>query len=206
MVMTVLKVYFRKKEPSVIQYRDYKNFSNEKFRNDELFRSKIETSRLDILVNIVLKVLNKNAPVKKRYIRANEAPFMNKVLKKAIMKRSQLRNVFLNKRKLESQVAYNKQRNYCTSHLRKEKRNYFESNDTAKTSDNKMFWKTVKPMFSNKRVNRESITLVKDDKILSENLEVAETFNAFFSNIVKEMNKSLGQEHLTEAYHIEDPV
>ena len=66
---TSLKVYFKKKEPSVIQYRDYKNFSNDKFRNDllnELIRSKIETSRLDIFVNTVLKVLSKNAPVKKR--------------------------------------------------------------------------------------------------------------------------------------------
>ena len=69
-----------------------------------------------------------------------------------------------------------------------------------------MFWKTVKPMFSNKSVNRESITLVKRDKILSENLEVAETFNAFFSNIVKDMSIAWGQELLTEADHIEDPV
>ena len=80
-----------KKGPSVIQYRDYKNFSNDIFRNDllnGLIRSKIETSRLDTFVNTVLKVLSKNASVKKRYIRANEALFMNKVLKKVITKRS----------------------------------------------------------------------------------------------------------------------
>ena len=41
---------------------------------------------------------------------------------------------------------------------------------------------------------------------MSENLEVAETFNAFFSNIVKEMNISLCQKLLTEADHIKDPV
>ena len=84
MVMTVLIVYFKKKGPSVIQYRDYKNFSNDKFRNDllnELIRSKIETSRLDIFINTVLKVLSKNVPFKNRYVRANEAPFMNKVVK-----------------------------------------------------------------------------------------------------------------------------
>ena len=86
---------------------------------------------------------------------------MNKVLKKVIMKRSQLRNVFLKKRTLESQVAYNKQRNYYTSLLRKEKQNYFENVDTSKISGNKMFWKTVKPMFSNESVNRESITPCK---------------------------------------------
>ena len=58
----------------------------------------------------------------------------------------------------------------------------------------------MKPMFSNKSVNRERITLVKGHKILSENLEVAEGFNAFFSNI------SLGQELLSQADQIEDPV
>ena len=154
----------------------------------------------------MLKVLSKNAPVKKHYIRANEATFMNKALKKAIIKISQLRNVFLKKRTLESQVAYTVQRNYCTRLLRKEKQNYFEKIDTSKISDNKMFWKTVKPIFSKKNVNRESITLVKDDEILSENLEVTKIFNAFFSNMVKEMNISLGQELLNEVDYIEDPV
>ena len=82
--------------------------------------------------------------LKKSYSRANEAPIMNKVLKKTIMKRSQLWNVFLNKRTLESQVAYNKQRNYCTILLRKKKQNYFENSDTSKISDNKIFLETVK--------------------------------------------------------------
>ena len=64
-----------------------------------MIRFKIEISRLDIFVNTVIKVLRENAPVKKRYARENEAPFMNKVLKKTIMKRSQLRDVFLKKKK-----------------------------------------------------------------------------------------------------------
>ena len=57
----------------------------------------------------------------------------------------------------------------------------------------------MKAMFSNKYFKRESI-------ILSENLEVAEPFNVFFLNIVKEIIISLGQEFLTEADHIEGPV
>ena len=43
-----------------------------------------------------------------------------------------------------------------------------------------MFWKTEKPIFSNKSVNREGATPLTDDKILLDNLEVAETFNFFF--------------------------
>ena len=60
--------------------------------------------RLDIFGDTVLKVLSKNSPIKKRYVRANEAPFKNKVLKNAIMKRSQLRNVFLKKKKKHLKV------------------------------------------------------------------------------------------------------
>ena len=47
-------------------------------------------------------------------------------------------------------------------------------------NENNIFWKIVKPMFSKKCFKRGSITFAKDDKILSENLEVVETFNFFF--------------------------
>ena len=51
-------------------------------------------------------------------------------------------------------------------------------------------------MFSNKSVKRErqKITLARDAKILSKDLEAAETFNVFFSNIVKKMSISFGQD------------
>ena len=38
-----------------------------------------------------LKLLNKHAPLKKTFITANYAPYMSKNLRKAIMKRSQLK-------------------------------------------------------------------------------------------------------------------
>ena len=69
-----------------------------------------------------------------------------------------------------------------------------------------MFWKTVKPMISNKCVNRDSITLVKDGNFFLENLEITETFNVTFLNLVKEMDISLGQKLLTEADDIKYPV
>ena len=76
--------------------------------------------------------------------------------------------------------------------LTEKKQSYFENNDTLKISENKMFWKTVKPMVSNKCVNRDSITLVKDGNFFLENLEITETFNVTFLNLVKEMDISLG--------------
>ena len=68
------------------------------------------------------------------------------------MKRSQIRKFFLKKGILESQVAYNKQRNYCARLLLKERRAIFE--------DNQMFWKTVKHMFSKKYFIREMMMMI----------------------------------------------
>ena len=61
---------------------------------------------------------------------------------------SRLRNKYLRNRSDENKLAYNKQRNICTSLLKKEKTSYFENLDTSQITDNKMFWKTIKPMFS----------------------------------------------------------
>ena len=44
--------------------------------------------------NLVMRILNTLAPIKYKYIRANEAPFMNKEFKKAIMDRSKLKNIY----------------------------------------------------------------------------------------------------------------
>ena len=70
-------------------------------------------------VNIILK---KHAPTKKKYVRANQAPFITKTLSKEIMKRSRLRNKFLNTKSDIDRKVYNKQRNYVISLLRKEKK------------------------------------------------------------------------------------
>ena len=51
-------------------------------------------------------------------------------------------------------------------------------------SDNKLFWKTVKPFFSNKGSHRGNIKLVEDDKLLQDDSEVAEELNNFFKEVV----------------------
>ena len=50
---------------------------------------------------------------------------MTKTLKKAIMTRSRLKNKFLKNQNRENKLVYNKQRNVCTSLLRKEKKELF---------------------------------------------------------------------------------
>ena len=78
---------------------------------------------------IFLELLNKVAPLKAKYLRANYSKFMTKELSKAIMLRTKLRNQFLIKRTSEAKLKYSKQRNLCVSLLTKAKRNYYENLD-----------------------------------------------------------------------------
>ena len=111
---------------------------------------------------------------------------MDKELSQAIMKRSKLQNVYLNHRSEENRLAYKKQRNFCVTLLRKKKADYFNNLDLNLVRDNKMFWKTISPYFVNNPKKRSKITLADEkDNTLSEDEKIAETFNTFFGNIIK---------------------
>ena len=61
-------------------------------------------------------------------------------------------------------------------------------------------------MFSKKCVTKESITLVKDDEIVSESQAIAKLFNKFFANIVTELNLATDEDLLENVNHISHPV
>ena len=47
-----------------------------------------------------------------------------------------------------------------------------------------MFWKTVKPLFSNKGSSGSNINLVEKDEVLQDNKKIAEELNTFLKNVV----------------------
>ena len=62
---------------------------------------------------VVMGALNEHAPVKKKSIRANDAPFMTKALRKENMHRTKLRYKYNDDRTEENLKAFKKQRNKC---------------------------------------------------------------------------------------------
>ena len=134
-----------------------------------------------------------------RYVRANQASFINSKIHKEVMRRTRLRNKLMDSKTDADRIAYNKQRNYCVSLIRKEKKAYYSNLNIRDITDNKTFWRKVKPLFSEK-VNLQTKILKNGmekgndlsdpeifsevEKVISEDMEIAETFNDFFVNIV----------------------
>ena len=163
MPLSVMKVFYKKQMPNIIRYRNYKKFNNEVFINDleEQFSENNEFLNFESFKRIVNKTLDKYAPIKKRYVRENQASFMNKKINKEIMKRSRLRNEFLNTKSDIDKRAYNKQRNICVTLIKQLKKNFFSKLNTRDVIDNKTFWRKVKPLFTDKVQTKSKITLIE---------------------------------------------
>ena len=64
-------------------------------------------------------ILEKKAPLKERYVRYNQAKFVNKNLQKAITNGSRLFNRYIKGKTEANRSAYKRHRNFCVELLRK---------------------------------------------------------------------------------------
>ena len=129
MTVTIMKASFQRLQSRIINYRDYRRFQNDAFReellseflnlnigeNEEGFSNFLEISK---------KNVNYHAPCKQQNARGNHLPLINKTLSKETMNRTRLRNKFLKNRNNYNKKVFSKQRNFCVSLVRKSKKLY----------------------------------------------------------------------------------
>ena len=94
----------------------------------------------------------------------------------------------------------------CVGLFRKEKRRFYENIDTNKITDNRIFWKTVKPLFSEKHILNKKITSVEKNDIVSNDADVAEIMNLYFSFAVQDLEIDGYAENLCSSSVNSDPI
>ena len=116
-----MKTYLAKGPPRIQLYRDYKNFDKNFFKNDLKKRiNSIKNRDYSIFEATFLKALNFHAPLKQKVLMANHNAFMTKALRKAIMRRSCLKNKYIKNRTNENWNTYKAQKNFLiTKHFGK---------------------------------------------------------------------------------------
>ena len=113
---------------------------------------------------------------------------MTKALRKAIMHRSKLKNIFHKTRAKEDWNNYKKQRNFCVNLLRNTKKDYFQKLNIKDLTDNKKFWKTIKPFFSNKGLNSNKLMLREKDVVVADEKALATLMNNYFVNVTADLD------------------
>ena len=209
MILTVLKTTFQKAKPREIIYRCYKHFDQNKFR-DELGQKLLllcnSDKGYDQFEIVILNILNKHAPLKKKVVRANEVPYMTKALRKAIANRSRLENRYYREKTDVSRIAYKKQKNYCSRLYKRERKRFYTNLDMRCITDSRKFWKTMKPFFSDKGLGKNNIILVEGNDVISDDVAVANILNAFFENAVTSLDLHIPTEYITDTTDISDPI
>ena len=92
---------------------------------------------------------------------------MTKTLRKAIMYKSKLKNIYNKKRTNNNWANYKKQRNFCVNLLRKTKTDYFQNLKTRDLSDSRKFWKIIKSYFTNTGLNSNKLLLKEKGNLIS---------------------------------------
>ena len=64
--------------------------------------------------------------------------------------------------------------------MRENKNQYYGSLNVIRITDNKNFWRVIKPNFSNKILGTSRVILKDDGTIISDTGKVADAFNKFF--------------------------
>ena len=125
MTVTVLKTEFVKADPIQINYRNYKKYNHLEFSNhlsSELENDITSNNNYNNFQNILCHTLDAHAPLKKKYLRANNSPFMTKQLRKLIMHRSRCKNAFFKNKTVENWEKYRQLRNNCVKLTKKVKK------------------------------------------------------------------------------------
>lgn len=149
---------------------------------------------MDFFQSIIMKHLDIHAPKKRKYVVINNAPWINGNIKRLM----HIRAIY--KRKLNEgnegnyqyyRDLYNKQRNLVTNEIRRNKKTYFYSRlkEAEKNNKSDAIWKTIRPYIKNN--GKEKINEIRNgSSIYNSPLEIAETLNTHFINIVDTLIKN----------------
>ena len=202
LIATTMKSHIPRLKPKNIIYRTFKNFNSKDFfldvKNIGLDCNIDDPNNLYTDLSVKFrKVVDKHAPLKKKFLRGNNAPFINRNLKKAIYVRTNLKKKFIKNPTNENKARFKKHRNKCVSLRKKAIRDHFKKATSKGLMSNKDFWNLVKPFLSNKG------GLSDGEKMITDGAELTEVFNDHYINIVQ---KSSGKKptSVAENYAIKD--
>ena len=189
--MPTMRAHVPRLRPKIIKYRSYKNFDVEICREEvkglDFGCDVYDPDRLcDNLTANFTSTINKHAPMKTKILRGNDAPFINKELKKAIYVGSRMKNRFNKDPCNENRAKFIKQRNKCVKLRREAIKDHFKKATSKGIMSNKEFWDLVEPYLSNRGgLSDNNITFIKDQKIITDEPTLCQLFNDHHINIVQ---------------------
>ena len=140
----------------------------------------------DNLVYTFRKLVDKHVPLKTKMLRGNSAAFVIRELRRVIYTRTRLKKRYNRNPKKENEIIFKKQGNKCVALSKRAIKQHFKKATEAGLIQNRVFRNLVKLFLSNKGgLAGSDISLVKNNRIVTEDRELVEIFNDHYINIVE---------------------
>jgi len=187
-----------KGEPKVIQTRNLKNFSEDKFIGNiqnatwpvtENFLSVEEA--WTAWKNVFTEILEKHAPTRRFRIRSKQSPWINNNLKAEMHSRDYLKKRASKSNNENDWLIYKQKRNSVNKQIIKTKKEYYRDKFTRNKNDSKQTWKTINELRGKASENPVIREIKSDNQNITDSKEIANTFNEFFTTIATKLASEL---------------
>ena len=194
-------------KPTKIFRRSYKSFDREKFTkdlesvdwNNVIKKNGNPNNSVQQLLKITEGILDKHVPLKaltKKQMKSYNKPWITKGLLRSINIKDTIYKKYLKsqtgtlKDNLFSKFKY--YRNKISNLLRLGKKNYYTNYFQQNLGDIKNTWKGIKEIINIKpQKNKQRISLNNDNKLITDDITVANIFNEYFSTVSDKLSRKI---------------
>jgi len=173
-----------------INYRNFKSFDIEIFKEclrqapwDQFYSCNDANKAWELWKNNFIDALNRHAPIKKKRIKKNSVPWINKEIKRLMHCRDYFKKLHKRTSDPEHWTEYKNFRNKVTAQIRLSKANYYKEKIQDSKGNPRKTWQFINEILSQNKKNSSVLSLKIDDHEITDSETIANIFNQHFSTV-----------------------
>ena len=160
--------------------------------------------------SVVSNIIDRHIPVKqlsRRELKLKSKPWITLGIKKSIQIKNNLYKKFIKTKSTYYHSKFKIYRNKINHLLRISKKAYYNQYFLDHIKDGKKVWNGIKQIIHHKpRTGQKILKLVDNNKEIIDPKQTADTFNTFFANVGKELEKGIPTVNKNPADYLPDPA
>ena len=129
-----------------------------------------------------MAIAQKHAPLRQRRVKHEHKPWLTNEIKQLIFHRDYLKRQSVRVSSTDYHSAYKRCKNRVNKLIESTKKDYFKKRLTN-SSNSKESWQAINELLNRKPKPTRVNQIIEDDKIITNNEDIANSFNQYFSSI-----------------------
>ena len=187
-----------KADPKIKESRQFKNFDSDAFIEDIKetpfhFASLMDdpNEMWDVWKSLLLEVINKHAPMRKRKVKSKSSPWITAELRRKMRKRDFLKNQAVKQNSHQAWNDYKKARNEVNASIREARVTYFIDSIKKHSGNLKETWNVINSSLGRKPKMTVINELIDEGKVFVQKEDIAEQMNNHFCSLGSKLSSCI---------------